>query len=72
MTDTPLRVLYVEDDARDIDLLVRRVQQDFPEIDLDTVRTVEAALGRLEGSGSYDVILLDHQLPGTSGLELLT
>lgn len=31
----------------------------------------EAALRKIEGDSKYDLIILDHQLPGVSGLELL-
>jgi DNA-binding response OmpR family regulator len=62
-----LRILLVDDDA-DICRLVQQVLKSNglgPAVEVTTGR---AALGALAG---VDIVLLDHQLPDTSGLEVL-
>lgn len=70
----PLRVLYVEHNAFDIDLTRRHFTQYAPYLSLDVVENPEQALERLpRGAGetySHDVLLLDYRLPGIDALEL--
>ncbi|WP_018989227.1 EAL domain-containing protein [Aromatoleum toluclasticum] len=66
-----LRVLYVEDNADDADLAQRMLARVAPDIALDVVPTLTAALARLSGPLPYDLLLSDLRLPGDSGLELL-
>ena len=62
-------VLVVEDEAVLRDLLVRTLSEQRFEV--DAVGTGEEALRRLE-CGLYDVVLLDLNLPGMSGVSVLS
>ncbi|MCK9987952.1 MAG: hypothetical protein AzoDbin1_04424 [Azoarcus sp.] len=66
-----LRVLYVEDNTADADLAQRMLARVAPDIALDVVPTLAAALALLSGPLPYDLLLSDLRLPGGSGLELL-
>lgn len=69
-----LRVLYVEHDEFDIDLLRRHLAHHAPHIRLDLARTSEAALDKASRAAvagePHDIVLTDFQLPGMDGLEL--
>ncbi len=70
----PLRVLYVEHNAQDVDLTVRHLARHAPHIQLSIAHTAAEALSRLpqEGvSADVDVLLADLRLPGMNGLELI-
>jgi formate hydrogenlyase transcriptional activator len=69
-----MRVLYVEDDPRDADLTVRRLQKTAPDFRVETVSTVQEALTRLEriASEPLDLVLADVHLSDGDGLSLLT
>jgi len=69
----PLRVLYAEDNAVDIDLTRRHLARHAPHIRLDVANTAAGMYQHLEqgAPGAYDVLLLDYRLPGVSALELL-
>jgi len=70
--DAPLRVLYLEDNPADIDLTRRELFRQAPEIRLETVSTLGAALEFLTAEKpDFDIILTDLRLPDGSGLELL-
>ena len=62
-----LHVLIVDDDEKIRHLLTRAVS---PECQAAAVATGEAALDRL-AHRTYDLVLLDHGLPGLDGLEVL-
>ncbi len=68
-----MRILYVEDDPRDADLTVRRLQKTAPEFEVETVSTVQDALTRLErvDSEPLDLVLVDFHLSDGDGLSLL-
>ena len=70
----PLRVLYVEHSAFDIDLTRRHFAQYAPQLHLDVISQPTDALARLPGSPAepsvYDVLLLDYRLPELNALEL--
>ncbi|THF61307.1 two-component system response regulator [Pseudothauera rhizosphaerae] len=68
----PIRVLYAEHHRFDIDLTIRHLAQVAPHLRLDIVDSAAAVLERLEGEsgGGYDVLLVDHMLPGTDALGL--
>ena len=74
-TQTPLRVLYAEDNPADADLTLRHLARHAPTVQLQIVRTPEELLRRLPAvSGTplaHDVVLLDFRLPGLNALELL-
>ena len=62
------RVLYVEDDAFVARMAKRRLESDGFDVTLSDDGPGGLALAR---SGDFDIILLDHMLPGMSGLEIL-
>ncbi len=70
----PLRVLYVEHNAFDIDLTRRHFAQYAPHFHLDVAGHGAEALARLPNSAAetsaYDVLLLDYRLPELDALEL--
>ncbi|MFT4090010.1 MAG: response regulator [Asticcacaulis sp.] len=69
MPNTPLKyILYVEDDEALGRLLQKRMQRHGLEVDI--VTTAEAGFERLKQK-KYQLILLDYNLPGMSGLDLL-
>lgn len=62
------RILYVEDDAFVARMAKRRLDGDGFEVTLCD----EGAAGlELARSGEFDIILLDHMLPGMSGVDIL-
>ncbi len=62
------RILYVEDDAALGRLLQRRM--DRVGLTIDLVETAEEGLEALQ-TKTYDLVLVDYNLPGMNGLELL-
>ncbi len=71
----PLRVLYAEDNAADIDLTRHHFSHHAPHIRLDIAHDADSALARLpatpEDGCAYDVLLLDYSLPGLNALDAL-
>ncbi len=73
----PLRVLYAEPSANDVDLTRRHLALHAPNIILDAASTGRQVLQRLPTSSrsteepSYDVLLLDYRLPGADALEVM-
>jgi signal transduction histidine kinase len=74
-----LRILVVDDEPgmrTGIERSLRRFSVTLPDLDgevlfsLDTVDSGEGALARIEASPP-DILLLDHKLPGMSGLDVL-
>ena len=65
---TMQRILYVEDDAALGRLLQRRM--DRVGLTIDLAETAEAGLEALK-TRAYDLVLVDYNLPGMNGLELL-
>jgi PAS domain S-box-containing protein len=68
-----LKILYVEDNAGDADLLCRELLRAAPEFAITSVQTVTQALSQLNEKAKipYDLVLIDLHLPDGSGLELL-
>ncbi len=66
----PVRVLLLEDDARDAELARRSLEQRFARLTLDHASTREQYLERL-AAGTYDVIVCDGSVPGCEGLTAL-
>lgn len=67
-----LRILYLEDNPVDADLLCRESARLAPELGLEVVATVGDAMERLAPeSPPYDVVLTDLNLSDGSGLDLL-
>lgn len=65
---SPIKVLYIEDDRAVARLLQRRLAIDHIEVDL-----AEDAYSGLDlyNDNKYDLVVLDYDLPGTNGLDLL-
>ena len=70
-SSSPLRVLYVEDNPVDADLLVRSFARQLPDAELRLARSLAEGIDRLGGEGMVDVVLADLCLPDGSGIELL-
>jgi len=70
-TNEPLRVLLVEDNADDAAIVQRSLDKyRRVEFELVTVASIKASKSELKRS-TFDVVLLDYNLPGETGLDLL-
>jgi len=69
----PIRVLYAERTASDVDLLRRHLGRQAPQIRLEAVGSADEVLACLAHGGANmpDVLLLDYLLPGMNALELV-
>ena len=67
--ETPLRLLHVEDSEFDHALLLAQVAAEGVPADWHCVQSEEAFLQALEQT--WDAVICDHHLPGSSGLRLL-
>jgi len=71
----PIRVLYAEPSAADVDLLRRHLARYAPHVQLEAVSTAQDALARLppevEADAAPDVLLLDFKLPGMNALDVV-
>ena len=65
-----LRVLLVEDSVDDAELVLRRLRDAGFELSWDRVAT-ESSLRDAIAAAEWDVVLVDYNLPGFSGLEAL-
>ncbi|MBW8777889.1 MAG: diguanylate cyclase, partial [Burkholderiales bacterium] len=72
---TPIRVLYAEPSAADVDLLQRHFARYAPHLQVEAVATAQEALARLPPAvaddAAPDLLLLDFKLPGTTALEVV-
>ena len=68
-----MRILYVEDDARDADLTVRMLRKRAPHLQVETVSTVREAHERLDrlSAEPLDLVLTDKGLRDGDGISLL-
>jgi len=68
-----MRILYVEDDARDADLTLRMMRKKAPHLQFETVSSIDRAHERLNrlSAEPLDVILTDMKLRDGDGLSLL-
>jgi phosphoserine phosphatase RsbU/P len=66
----PLRVLFVDDCADDVQLSIRILEKAGYTIRPQVVETQEQ-FGRALGAGDYDLILCDYRLPGWTGGDVL-
>jgi PAS domain S-box-containing protein len=70
----PIRVLYAEHNAIDIDLTLRHIKSHTPHIQMDIARdtyTVNHILTTATAENHYDVFLVDLHLPGEDALSLV-
>jgi len=67
---TKLRVLLVEDNPSDVELVLLALRKDGFEVSSDVVQTFEEFTLRIQTS-SYDLILADYKLPQWSGMEAI-
>jgi two-component system cell cycle sensor histidine kinase/response regulator CckA len=70
-----MRVMYVEDDPRDIELLSQTLRADDPGVEIQTAGSLADAQTMLDAADSdyspYDILLADVSLPDGSGLSLV-
>jgi two-component system, cell cycle sensor histidine kinase and response regulator CckA len=66
-----MRILYVEDNPMDAELVRRELQRRDPLVVLDVAPSLAAARQRLLGPEVYEVVLCDMSLPDGTGLELV-
>lgn len=64
------RILHLEDDLLDAELILRRLEADGLDCQIDRVDTEAAFLQALE-RGGVDLVLADFSLPGADGMEAL-
>ncbi len=64
----PLRVLFVEDRAADVELSLIELRKAGFDVTADTVESREAFATKLR-TGKYDVVLSDYRLPGWTGMD---
>ncbi len=65
-----MRLLHVEDDSSDLEIVARTLREQLPGDDLVSAPTLAAARAALS-SATFDVLLLDLHLPDGEGFELL-
>lgn len=66
-----MKVLYVEDDTNDADLVRRELAKNAPYIDIEIVESLSEAHRHLLENWPYDLVLADLHLPDGTGLDLL-
>ena len=66
----PLRILHIEDNVRDAELIEATLQQEGLEFELIRVQTMEDLKNTLSSS-SFDLILADYNLPSFDGITAL-
>jgi signal transduction histidine kinase len=69
-TSTKLRVLLVEDNPSDVELVLLTLRKDGFEVSSDVVQTAGEFAARIQ-TGNYDLILADYNLPQWRGMEAL-
>ncbi|MEI2299856.1 response regulator [Ensifer sp. MJa1] len=70
MATAPKRLLLVEDDAHDARFVMRAFAQVDETIDIVLATDADEAIAQLN-HGHFDYVLLDINLPGSDGIELL-
>ena len=67
---SPLRILYLEDDARDVELVQETLAADGIDCQITRVEAEADFIAALE-QGGFDLILADYSLPSFDGLSAL-
>jgi len=68
----PIRVLHVDDDPEFLDLAATFLEREDERFRVETAEGADAALETLESLDEpVDCIVSDHEMPDTSGVELL-
>ncbi len=67
-----MKILYIEDNINDIDLLQREFKKTHPQIILDTAMTINEAKEKISGKEEFDLALIDMKLPDGNGLDVLS
>jgi len=65
-----LRILHLEDDPRDAELIKARLEEDGFDFEIERAATRSEFIDRLD-AGSYDLIISDYTLPTLNGREAL-
>ena len=66
-----MRLLYVEDNPTDADLVRRALAADAQGAEVEVATTLEQARALLRGASPYEVVLIDLNLTDGQGLELI-
>ena len=66
-----MRILHVEDNRTDVDLVARTMQRTSPDSVIEVAGSLEEARDLLQNPKRFNAILVDLMLPDGSGLELL-
>lgn len=69
-----MKILYIEDNPVDVDLTLRKLKRDAPDIDMDTANSQAEALLILKTPefSEYDLVLTDMHLPDGDGIAILS
>jgi PAS domain S-box-containing protein len=69
-----MKILYIEDNPIDVDLTLRKLKRDTPDIVIDTATSQAEALLVLKSPefSDYDLVLTDMQLPDGNGIAILS
>jgi signal transduction histidine kinase len=65
---TKLRILSVEDDPADVELVLRALRKGGLDAQIDVAQTAEQFTSQVQ-TNSYDVILADYNLPSWNGMD---
>lgn len=65
----PARILIVDDHPLFLEALQRAIASEFPGTMTVEASSIDAAKTELQNNGSFDIVMLDLALPGTSGFE---
>ena len=66
------KILLIEDSSSDVDFIKLSFEDKKIDIEIDDVRTAEDAISYLSSQNNPDLILLDLNLPGISGIDFLS
>ncbi len=69
--ERPLRILNLEDDPKDTELIQERLKEEGLACELVRIETERDFVSAVE-QGGYDLLLVDYKLPGFDGMTALT